>query len=155
MAEQTIRGLRELGELMVGLKEEVNQRIANRAVSKGAQFIRDLAKSRAPVLPHETFLYEHGEKIPIPSGTLRDNIVSVKVSKSKTALTSEFIVTVRGKRKDKYAARYGRLVEYGTVNFAPEPYLRPAFDSGKETAASIIANELSAGLDRAIKKAAK
>ena len=42
------------------------------------------------------------------------------------------LVTVRGKRKDGYAARYGRLQEFGTVHHAPQPFLRPAFDKHRE-----------------------
>ena len=146
-----VEGLRELGERMRELAQEVNQRISNRAVSKAGQFIRDLAKVRAPVLPYDQML----EGVLVPSGNLRDNIVVKKVSKGQTNLTSEYIVTVRGKRKDAYAARYGRLVEYGTTYAAPHPFLRPAFDAGKNTAVEIIRDELDKGLERAAKKAAK
>lgn len=143
-----IDGLRELGEAMRGLTEEVNLRLSRSATNKGAQFIKELAIAKAPAWPEPHIL----EGVVVPPGNLKKNIV---VKKIKSPLTVEYIVTVRGKRKDAYAARYGRLVEFGTVKMAPNSFLRSSFDKGKAEAAQIIAAELAAGIDAAAKKAAK
>jgi len=143
-----IDGLQQLGERMRGLKEEVNQRICRTATNKGAQFIKELAVAKAPVWPEPHVL----EGVVVPSGNLKRNIVVKKVSANRSALTAEYIVTVRGKRKDAYAARYGRLVEFGTVKMAPESFLRVSFDGGKNEAADIIVAELASGIDKAVAK---
>src|SRR2546427_167402 len=119
-----IDGLQQLGERMRSLTQEVNLKIAGRATNAGAQVIKKRAVANAPAWPVAHKL----EGVIVPPGNLKKNIV---VKKVRSPLTSEHIVTVRGKRKDAYAARYGRLVEFGTVKMSPKPFLRPAFYGGK------------------------
>jgi len=143
-----IKGLRELGESMKALSAEVNTRLCATATNKGAQLIKEMAIAKAPEWPLPHML----DGVLVPPGNLKKNIV---VKKIKSPLTAEYIVTVRGKRKDAYAARYGRLVEFGTVKMGANSFLRSSFDTGKEEAAQIIAAELAGGLTRAIRKASR
>lgn len=146
-----VDGLRELGEAMSALGKEVAQKIAASMTSAAAGVIRKDAIARAP---------EHDEPhtvdgVLVQPGNLKKNIVRKKVSKSKTRLTSEHLVTVRGKRKDGYAARYGRLQEFGTVHHAPQPFLRPAFDSNRMKAVDAMKKTAGRRIEAAAKKAAK
>jgi HK97 gp10 family phage protein len=47
---------------------------------------------------------------------------------------------------------HGFLVEFGTEHSAPEPFMRPAFDSQKEKALSILVDRLRANIMTAIKR---
>jgi HK97 gp10 family phage protein len=141
----SVAGLSELGRNLSELKTAVAQRICRTATNKGAQVVKAQAITNAPAwpVPHKL------QGVIVPPGNLKANIV---VKKIKSPLTAEYIVTVRGKKKDFFAARYGRLVEFGTVKMAPESYLRKAFDSEKEKAAQTIIAELEAGIMRQVLK---
>ncbi len=98
----------------------------------------------------------------IDEGDLKEAIIIKRSAKGENNLTSEHVVTVRGRgkpynKKGQKIARapHAHLVEFGTVNMPAEPVLRPAFDNGKEQAARAIAESLRRGIDRAAKKAAK
>lgn len=140
-----VKGLRELGERMRSLAQEVNLKIARSATNAGAQLVKKQAIANAPAWPVAHML----EGVLVPPGNLKKNIIVKRIAKS--ALTSEHIVTVRGKRKDAFAARYGRLVEFGTVKMAPESFLRAAFEQEKGFAVGAIKDKLSDGIDKAMK----
>ncbi len=155
MAKTTIKidGLRDLGEAMRGLSADVNKKIAFAGVLAGANVIKKKAIAKAPKSekPHFVRLLAsdrgaNADAVLVQPGNLKKNIVN---KRQKSPLTAEYIVTVRGKKKDGYAARYGRLVEFGTVHHAPEPFLRPAFDTGKEEAVQAIASRLDARVKKA------
>lgn len=136
-----VKGLQQLGERLRLMQTNVSLKIAKKAVNAGAQIIKKQAVANAPQWPVAHKL----EGVIVPPGNLKKNIV---VKKIKSPLVVEYIVTVRGKRKDAFAARYGRLVEYGTVKMAAEPYLRPAFESRKSDAVAAIAATLKEGIDK-------
>lgn len=146
-----VKGLRELGAAMQALGNEVAKRIASGMTSAAAGVVRKDALARAP--EHDKVHVVDG--VEVQPGNLKKNIVRKKVSKSKTRLTSEHLVTVRGKRKDGYAARYGRLQEFGTVHHAPQPFLRPAFDAKKMEAIEAMKKTAGRRIEAAAKKAAK
>jgi HK97 gp10 family phage protein len=135
-----VGGLRELGERMKGLSEDMNKRIARAATAAGAVVIRDAAKQKAPVL----------------TGNLRKNIIVKRIPKGESPLTSEHIVTVRkGKLTKKQRAAgledafYGVFVEYGTAKTAAQPFLRPAYDQNKEKAVQAIKDRIAKRLAKA------
>lgn len=134
-----VDGLRDLGERMKGLSEDMNNRIARAATAAGAVVIRDAAKQKAPVR----------------TGNLRKNIIVKRLPKGESPLTSEHIVTVRqGKltKKQRDAglvdAFYGRFVEYGTAKSPAQPFLRPAYDQNKEKATQAIKDRISKRLTK-------
>ncbi|MDQ7970752.1 MAG: hypothetical protein REI95_14050, partial [Oxalicibacterium faecigallinarum] len=55
MAKTTVkvRGLRELGESMKALENDIKLRICRAAIQEGAKVIQSLAQSKAPVAPRE------------------------------------------------------------------------------------------------------
>ena len=138
-----VSGLKELGARMEKLKADVALKAGRSAVAAAAQIVKKAAIANAP---------EHDEPhvvkdVLVQPGNLKRNIISKRLKDTK--LTAEYIVTVRNKKKDGYAARYGRLVEFGTINMHPQPFLRPALSENIDKAIGAMAKKL----DRAIKKA--
>jgi HK97 gp10 family phage protein len=137
-----VLGLRELGEAMRGLSRDVAVRVARSATAAGAGVIKKAAKANIVKSPS------------VDEGHLRDAVISKRLGKAETDLTSEHIVTVRGrgkstKKKDgtvtkTSGAPHAHFVEFGTVNMPAEPYLRPAFDAEKGNAVDAIKNKLAA-----------
>ncbi len=150
MAKTTVRvdGLRQLGEAMRALGEDMSRKVAVAATGAGARVIRDLAKQKAPVAAEDYVV----EGQPVERGNLPKQIVSKQVPKSQRQLTSEHVVAVRGKRKHGYASRIGALQEFGTVKQAPQPFMRPAFDEGKDKALQAITDRLRARIAKAQKE---
>jgi HK97 gp10 family phage protein len=144
-----VDGLRELGERMRKLSADVSKKAAFSSVLAGANVIKKGAIQRAPDSEEPHKLTVDGQTVTVIPGNLRRNIINKRVPKNQTNLTAEYLVTVRGKAKAGFASRYGRLVEFGTVKMAAQPFLRPAFDTGKEKAVSEIAKKL----ERVITKA--
>ena len=125
MAKTTVQvlGLKELGARMEKLSAKAARSIATGATGAAAGIIKKAAIRNIERNPS------------IETGSLRDAVIVKKVPKSRTSLTSEHIVTVRGKGKpfNKKGQRIARaphahFVEEGTVNMPAEPFLRPAFD---------------------------
>jgi HK97 gp10 family phage protein len=124
-----VEGLQALGEAMRELSRDVALRVSRQATSAAAQVIKRRAKSNIRSSPS------------VDTGSLLDAVIVKKIPNSQTRLTSEHIVTVRGKSrrgrktKTKQAiAPHARFIEFGTTNAPAEPFLRPAFDAGKEEA---------------------
>lgn len=118
-----VAGLQELGEALSKLRSDVALKVARSMTGSAAQVVKKEAIRNAPQYekPHEV------DGTLVQPGNLKKNIITKRLTKS--SLTSEHIVTVRGKKKDGYASRYGRLVEFGTVKMSPNSFLRKAFDS--------------------------
>lgn len=123
------------------LKQEVQVKLARRTTNAGAQVIKKLAISNAAKsdAPHKV------DGVVVQPGNLKKNIVVKRVKDSN--LASVHVVTVRGKRKDGYAARYGRLLEFGTIHITPRPFMRNALVDGKDQALNAMINTLSKGIN--------
>ncbi len=136
-----VLGLRQLGEAMRGLSRDMALKVARSATAAGATVIKKAAKANIIKSPS------------VDTGHLRDAVITKRLGKSETDLTSEHIVTVRGrgkstKKKDgtvstTAGAPHAHFVEFGTVNMPPEPYLRPAFDQEKGNAVTAIKDKLA------------
>ena len=118
-----VLGLKELGARMERLSAKASRSIATGATGAAAGIIKKAAKSNIERSPS------------IQTRSLFDAVIVKKVPKSQTTLTSEHVVTVRGKGKpfNKKGQRIAKaphalFVEEGTVNMPAEPFLRPAFD---------------------------
>jgi HK97 gp10 family phage protein len=151
MAESiTIRvdGLRALGERMKTMKADMAVKAARAATAAGAGVIKAGAKRRAPVAdePYTVRAGKGDKGVEVQPRNLPKNIITKRI---KSELTSEHIVTVRGKRKDGYAKRIGILQEFGAAHAAAQPFMRPAFDEDKQAAIQAMRDRL----EKRIKKA--
>lgn len=142
-----IKGLRELGQALKELGNDIGSKVARQSVSAGATVIRNRARSLAPVADEPYVI----EGLQVQPGNLPKNIVTKRVKPSDTDLTAEYLVAVRGKRKHGYASRVGALQEFGTVKMEPQPFLRPAFEQEKGFAVQKIVSGLKARIDKANK----
>lgn len=142
-----IKGLRELGEAMKALGNDVGLKIARSATNAGAQVIKRRAKELAPVAPEPYTI----EGVIVQPGNIGKNIVVKRLKRGQTQLTSEHVVTVRGKAKYGYASRVGALQEFGTVKQSAQPFMRPAFEQEKGFAVQKIRETLKRRIDKAQK----
>lgn len=127
------------------VKSELQTKIGRRVTNAGAQVI----KKEAIVLAGISEKAHKVDDVTVQPGNLKKNIVVKRVK--DPSLISMHVVTVRGKRRDGYAARYARLLEFGTIRMRPYPFLRPAFERRKGQALSTMIEVL----DKAVKKVAE
>ncbi len=142
-----VDGLAELGRAMKALGNEVGTKIARRATGVAAGIVKKKAVANVIAYPS------------VESGSLRDSIIAKRTGRKDTNLTSEHIVTIRGRGKpyNKKGEKINRaphahLVEFGTVNMEAEPFLRPAFEEKKNEAVTVMADALRKGIAAAQKK---
>ena len=90
--------------------------------------------------------------VPVESGELRDSIVaSAKLSKSQAR---------EAKETESYVEVYvgagplphAHLVEFGSVNNQPQPYMRPAWDGAKDTLLDDFKGDLWSEIEKAVGK---
>jgi len=119
-------GLQELGQRMRKLSEKVAKQAAGRATGRAAAIVKKAAKTTL--------------KRRVDTGLLEKNVISKKLPKSKTQLTSEHIVTVkkeiyrRAGNKRVATRKVGSLVEFGTVNMPATSYLRTGLSNNLDRA---------------------
>jgi HK97 gp10 family phage protein len=132
-----VDGLQALGAKLQELSEEMSTKIARGATAAAAGVVKKSAQQKAPKR----------------TGNLAKNIITKRLGKSQTTLTSEHIVTVRRKRTKaqkaagEESAYYGKFVEFGSIHNTPHPYLRPAFDENVsqaiDTMKTVIADKIA------------
>ena len=144
-----IEGLRELSQRIAKLQRDVQLKIARSATNAGAQVIKRRAKDRITSNSSKN-------QTSIDTGSLLNAVVVKRLGKSESNLTSEHIVAVRRRKSGRKTktlqatAPHAALVEFGTVHQPPEPFMRPAFDEGKEEALGKMIAKLEAGIDKAV-----
>ena len=146
-----VKGLRELGQAMNAMGVDVVKASVRATGPAGAAgLVRDAAKQNIRTSPS------------IETGSLLAAVIVKKIPKSQTKLTSEHIVTVRGRgkpttKKGKKIDRapYAFHVEFGTVNMPAEPFLRPALENNVQPAIGKMADSLRTSIAKAAAKAAK
>jgi HK97 gp10 family phage protein len=146
----SMTGLRELGEAMTQLSADIAKKIAFAGVLAGAGVVKKSAQQKAHVADAAYLVQQKaGDKAFLvqPANIAR----KLATKRVKSGLTAEYVVFVKGKRKDGFAGRAARLMEFGTVKQAAKPFLRPAFEATKEQAANAIKERLSKRIDKANK----
>ena len=142
-----VKGLRELGAQLKALSKDMQTKVARQAVSAGASVIKRIAKSKAPVSSPEM-------SPQVPPGYLRGSIIMRKQRRPDRRLTVQYAVSVRNKGKlvrSDVAIPYqiGIWNEFGTVKMAAQPFMRPAFDTGKGQALEAIRKRLLQRIEQA------
>lgn len=146
-----IQGLRELGESLKALGDEVGSKLARSATGRAARIVRDEEVRNAPEAPEDYVV----DGLKVQKGNIKKQIVVKRVKASDTKLTSEHIVAIRGKRKHGYASRIASLQEFGTVKQPARPFVRKSWDIKKTEARDQLVDVLKRGIERAAAKAKK
>lgn len=120
--------------------------------------LRDATRAGAEVLKEEVI-----DRAPVRTGKMRKNVVVVtQKSRRKGEISSG--VHIRGvnprtgnsdntmKAKNPRNAFYWRFVEMGTVNMPAHPFVRPAFDTRQEEAASAAIARANRAIDEVLSK---
>ena len=162
-ARMQVIGLRELGENFKMLSEEVQGKIARKAVREATTVVANFARLNHPNWDSET-------------GLLASSIIAFRSSKESKygvevwavgvkGLQKAYVNNVRNRRSGKTGygkvpkqytveggAYYWKFLEYGTVKMpVPRPFMGPALDANKGKATDIIARELANGIRTALR----
>ncbi len=134
-----IEGLSELRAALEQLPKATSKSVMRKVLMVRAKTIAAAAKSL----------------VPVKSGELRDSIVaSTKLSKSQRREAEETASYV-----EVYAGAgplpHAHLVEFGSVNNQPQPYMRPAWDTHKGTLLDSLKEDLWTDIQKAVDKLAR
>lgn len=164
-------GFKELEAELAGLKDRAtSRRVADRALRRGAEPIRDRAKELAPDDPatgEGKYLVEAikiGRAAGVQqklgnSGSVVTTFVGIDGT-VKPAKPSTKRLTKKGTGKPGGGvAAYSIFMEEGSATHAAHPYMRPAFEEKKQEAvenmADILREEIVSTKARAARKAAR
>ena len=160
----SIEGLRELDEALGELPKATGRNVMRRALMAAVGPIVEDAQRLAPVR----------------SGRLQKSIM-VSTKASKRLGLSEYAEVMRGggSQSEAYAAMravrasntantamqvyvgpsraapHAHLVEFGSANNSPQPFLRPAWDAGWRTALESIKGHMRGEIDKAVVRLAR
>jgi len=137
-----VDGLRELDAALQQLSSRMSKTVVERTLIKAAEPVERTAKALAPVL----------------TGSLRDSLsVGRKLSnrqRRRSRRESEVEVFVGAN-----ALPHAHLQEFGTINHAAQPFMRPAWDQHKgevlDSIAQLLGEEIKLTVDRIEKRAAR
>lgn len=140
-------GLLDISKDLELLSKAESNNVLRQATNEAAGVLRDAARSGAPVR----------------TGKLKKNIVSGNQRIRKQGEVSSGVY-VRGSNKegtnsdpkmkanDPRNAYYWRFLEEGTSKMPPVPFIRPAFDSKADEAASAGIAKLNEAIDKVLQK---
>lgn len=154
-------GFKELERALAELPRATAKNVSRRALMRAGQPVADKAR----------------ELVAVDSGGLRDSIVVSTRTTGKPG-ASEFAAVMRagGTRKEAGAAMrsaagggrsvvtvyigagqlpHAHLVEFGSINNSPHPYLRPAWDEGKQQVLDDIRAFMGEEIEKAAQRAAR
>ena len=161
----SVSGLKELDQALGELPKATARNVLKRTLNKAAVPMVEEAKRQAPVR----------------TGKLRDSIMASSRIKN-TVGNSEYSAAMRaglGKEAARSALlaarkankgqgsfaevyigpargggiiRYAHIVEFGSVDTAPQPYMRPAWDATKDKMLTIIKDELGNEIIKAARR---
>jgi HK97 gp10 family phage protein len=138
--EVQVTGLKELNDRLLALPDRLAKNALRAAVNAAAQTIRKEAKLRAPK----------------QTGTLKRALYAKQIRERSGIDKQTYFVSVRtgakrgkdGKKDDSQDAYYWKFVEFGTVNMAAKPFLRPAFEAKKRDAVVAMAAKLRQRIEK-------
>lgn len=136
MSEVTysIDGLKELDEALSKMGRKAKRKAINKAIRAGAKIVLEAAK----------------EKVPIDTGTLQKSL-GIAAKKSRNKDQQEVVVLARKGKNRKNDGFYAHMVEFGTKNTAPQPFLGPAAHEKAQEAIKSVGDTLQSeliGVDR-------
>lgn len=149
-----LSGFEQVYKALEALPAKIQKKALREGVKKAGEFLRDRIAERAPYR----------------TGLLRDSIVagSARTKKLSVAISIGPAATNRpkasgdkrqeqslggetsGDKKPK-DAYYAKFIEFGTVNMAARPFMRPVLDANSEAITSIIEQSIREFVERGAK----
>lgn len=146
MAEfMQLEGFKELAAALRELPARVARNGLRAAVNAGAGVVKKQAIAGAPVDTGALRANFYQKQIREQSGPMQQTFyVGVRKGVAKYANTkANKRVGIAGTTyKDAGSTFYWRFLEFGTSKMAPQPFLRPAFETQKENAVKAIGEKL-------------
>lgn len=135
-----VQGLAELKRAMAEIPVAMQGKVALELLRKAGKPMLDDARARAPAR----------------TGKLRKNIYLAR-ARDSTQQSPLIVIRVRrrGKAGDPKNAYYWLFQELGTSKMAARPFLRPAFESKKGEALTILRTATAEQVEKAARKVAK
>ena len=127
-------GAKELEKVLKNTPRRVQGSVVRKATRAGAVIFRRLAKA----------------KVPKRSGQLRRGIIMRTARGRRNEI--RVIVGLRGGKRSQGGAFYGIFLEFGTRFIRARPFIRPAFDEGKDEASRTVIDRLWAEIARELNK---
>jgi len=136
-----------------GLKE-LDEALGKLPRATGKNVLRRIAiRSLAPVLSAAK------DFVPVDEGHLKDSLkITTRLSRRQRSINAREVA--EGKASVQLyagasALPHAHLVEFGTVNMPPQPFLRPAWDANKEDVLQLIKDELGEEITKAAARVAR
>ncbi|MEA5177150.1 HK97-gp10 family putative phage morphogenesis protein [Enterobacter hormaechei] len=126
-------GLNDIAKDLEALSRAENNKVLRDATRAGAEVLKEEVIARAPVR----------------TGKLKKNVVVV-TQKSRRRGEISSGVHIRGVNPRN--AFYWRFVELGTANMPAHPFVRPAYDTREEEAASVAIARMNQAIDEVLSK---
>ncbi|MBK3088788.1 HK97-gp10 family putative phage morphogenesis protein [Enterobacter hormaechei subsp. xiangfangensis] len=134
-------GLKDIAKDLEALSRAENNKVLRDATRAGAEVLKEEVIARAPVR----------------TGKLKKNVVVV-TQKSRRRGEISSGVHIRGvnprtgNSDNPRNAFYWRFVELGTANMPAHPFVRPAYDTREEEAASVAIARMNQAIDEVLSK---
>jgi HK97 gp10 family phage protein len=142
-----VQGLKKMETDLIALGEELSKKVFPAAARKANKRFADTMRAKAP----------RGTR-PLQKGQARlaDSILQ-RTSVRSDGVKGATVVVLTGLRKesrsDPSLAVHGRFLEFGTVKMSAKPWMRPTFDTEKNSVLEDFSKELQAGITRAAQRA--
>lgn len=146
-----IKGLKELEKSLGELPKATARNVGRRVLTKRGQPIATHASAIAPDDPATP-----GKSIRVVVGntlSTRQRALHRKASKNDKAFAEVFIGQ-EVEAGERAADPAGVQQEFGNVNHGPQPFLRPAWESGKAALLDGIAKDLRTEIEKSAKRLA-
>lgn len=139
----SITGLKELEKALAELPQSTGRSVLRRTGIKALAVVISAAKAN----------------VPVDEGKLRDSLrVTTRLSERQRRVHRRLVADGKASVElfaGAEALPHAHLVEYGTVNMAPRPFMRPAWDEKKHEVLDLIKGELGGEITRAAHRLAR
>lgn len=157
-----VEGLKELDKALAELPKATQRNTLHRVLKRAAQPIADVMIAKAPVrtgrlresiaistkIKNNTGKAEYGAALKAGLGK-EAAVAALRTARRNAKGEKSFAEVYVGPAK---GGAHGIFNEFGTVHMAPQPFVRPAWDSEQGTALEIIKSDLG---DEIMKSAAR
>jgi len=141
-----LHGLKELKRTLKKLPREIADKELNKALRAGGRPIVAMAKANVPIGKSSFVRTIRGKTWAHLRGALLQGIVMRGEKKRFKIDRAKVRIGVAVDRRSADTPWYWRFIEFGTSKMPAQPFLTPAFESGKIIANNIIIAALKKGV---------